>query len=384
MMPPAQPAHEEGSSHPIAPDMQLSTTYRRPGSKSQVGQHLSEVGEAALDWQDPPVHIYSRFTTETRGRVEKVLSELLQADALTYASGLTAANAAILHYSPTVIAIRKGYHGVHAAIEIYQRTHDNVKVIDLDDEYPKLESTLRGETVNRGLMVWVESPLNPTSEARDIQHYADRAHSVGGRLVVDSTFAPLQETFACGTDMVMHSATKYFGGHSDLLAGVLAVQSKSQWNQLFADRSHLGGMPGNFESWLLLRSLRTLQVRWKQQSQTALLLANWLQSLVAGANEPSEDAQDHALMQSQIVQRVWHASFQPRRDPDPAKVPRQEEGKDFDPSAQMKTGWPATFAIRVSSHHAAHTMQLQTLTHSHSCPRKGTPTDYPTRRTTLP
>jgi cystathionine gamma-synthase len=328
--------------------MQLSTTFRRPGVRSEVGKSLQDLGEGGLDWQDPPVHVYSRYTTETRGRAEKVLSGVLEAHALTYASGLTAAYAAILHYSPKVIAIRKGYHGVHAGIETYQRSHDDVKVIDLDDEYPQLTTKMRGDAVNRGLLVWVESPLNPTGEARDIQHYADRAHKVGGCVIVDSTFAPLQGTFEHGADMVMHSATKYFGGHSDLLAGVLAVKSKAQWTQLFDDRCNIGGMPGNFEAWLLLRSLRTLQVRWRQQSTTALKLANWLQSLVAGASSQSEDHEDQDIIQKEIVSRVWHASFQPRNDLDPAKEPRFNEGKDFDPSAQLKNGWPATFAIRVS------------------------------------
>lgn len=329
--------------------MQLSTTYRRPGSNSKEGQYMNEVGEAGLDWQDPPGHVYSRYTSETRGRVEKVLSGLLEANALTYASGLTAAYAAILHYSPKVIAIRKGYHGVHSGIETYQRSHDDVKVIDLDDEYPQIETAkMRGDAVNRGLLVWVETPLNPTSEARNIQMYADRAHKVGGSLIVDSTFAPLQNTFEFGADMVMHSATKYLGGHSDLLAGVLAVKSKDEWVHLFEDRTYIGGMPGNLESWLLLRSLRTLQVRWKQQSTTALKLANWLQSLVEGVQEQSKEKEDEEIVRAKVISRVWHASFQPRRDADTSKEPRLDEGKNFDPSFQMKAGWPATFAFRVS------------------------------------
>lgn len=328
--------------------MQLSTTYRTPGPDSKAGLLLEEIGEAGLNWQDPPVHIYSRYTSETRGRVEKVLSQILGAHALTYASGLTAAYAALLHYSPKVIAIRKGYHGVHSGIEIYQRVRD-VKIIDLDDEYPKLEVNEREGTPANGLLIWVESPLNPTSEARNIQYYANRAHSVGGSIAIDSTFAPLQRCFDFGADMVMHSATKYFGGHSDLLAGILAVKSKSQWDQLFNDRTYVGGMPGNFETWLLLRSIRSLKVRWQQQSQTALQLANWLQSLVHEAERPSKAIEDQDLMKNKVVTRVWHASFQPRKDADPAKSPRFDEGKDFDPGEQMREGWPATFAIRVSA-----------------------------------
>jgi len=346
-----QPPYDEDSSHAIAPDMQLSTTYRKPGPKSKVWDGYHEKGgEEGQDWQDPPMHVYSRYTSETRGRVEKVLTEILQAHSITFASGLTAAYAAIIHYSPTIVAIRKGYYGVHSAIETYARGRRDVKVIDLDDEYPQLETKSRDGTANGGLLVWVESPLNPTSEARDIKRYAERAHKVGGIVVVDSTLAPLQNVFDMGADMSMHSATKYFGGHSDLLTGVLAVKSKKEWSQLFDDRKNIGGMPGNFEAWLLLRSLRTLHVRWRQQSQTGVKLAQWLQSLVAEAKVPSRDPQDQDIIKAGIMNRVWHASFQPRQDVDPAKAPRFEEGgKDFDPSNQMKEGWPATFAFRVST-----------------------------------
>lgn len=298
------------------------------------------------------VHVYSRYTSETRSRAEKVLTGMLDAHALTYASGLTASYAAVLHYAPSVIAIRKGYFGVHAGINIYQRSHP-VKIIDLDDEYPELEITKRSHnaqtsqgTPQGGLLVWVESPLNPTGEVRDIEQYAKRAHAANGVIVVDSTFAPLQDVFGAGVDMVMHSATKYFGGHSDLLMGILATKDQAQWAQLFDDRSHIGSMPGNMESWLLLRSLRTLKVRWSQQSQTATELARWLQSLVPGTKEELSDDDQH-IRQSSIIERVWHASFQPRQDTDPSKTPRLIEGKGFDPRHQMKAGWPATFAFRV-------------------------------------
>lgn len=346
----SQPDHNTEQNYAIAPDLQVTTTYRRPHPESTLGKHLGEVGEAGLNWQEPPSHIYSRYTSDTRSRSEKVLSGLLDANAITYASGLAASYSAVLHYAPSVIAIRKGYFGVHAGIEIYQRAHQ-VRIIDLDDEYPTLPKETRGngdQTPKGGLLVWVESPLNPTGEARDLRHYAARTHAAGGVMAVDSTFAPLQDVFACGADMVMHSATKYFGGHSDLLAGIIAVKSKAEWDQLFLDRSHIGNMPGNMEAWLLLRSLRSLQVRWRQQSSTALLLANWLQTLVPSADAPAaSDVVDNALTNAGLVQRVWHASFQPRQDADPSPNPRFAEGKDFDPRNQFTAGFPATFAFRV-------------------------------------
>lgn len=339
----------------------MSTTYRKPGPNADVWKGFEENGgEDGLDCQTPPMHIYSRYTSETRSRVEKVLSEILEANTLTFASGLTAAYAAILHYSPSVVAIRRGYHGVHAGLNTYRRSRSDLKIIDLDDDYLEITTTSRDGTPNGGLLVWVESPLNPTSEARDIKHYAQRAHKVGGVLLVDSTLAPLQKVFALGADMAMHSATKYLAGHSDLLAGVLATKSASEWKQLFFDRSNIGGMPGNFEAWLLLRSIRTLNVRWKQQSKTALQIAQWLQSLVADAVNQSKDAEDQDIIKAKIMRRVWHASFQPRKDEDSARIHKIEGGKNFDPSEQMAEGWPATFAFRLSEKKIANQLPHET------------------------
>lgn len=307
-------------------------------------------------------HIYSRYTSETRARAEKVLSGIMAGHALTYASGLAAAYAAVLHYAPAVIAIRKGYHGVHSSIDVFLRTHPNTRIIDIDDEYPadlppssSTTGTGTGSSASGGLLVWLETPLNPTGEARDIAHYAQRAHAAGtgAHLVVDSTFAPLQRALDHGADMAMHSGTKYFGGHSDLLVGVLAVREKAAWAALWHDRTYVGATPGNLESWLLLRSLRTLEVRWQRQSATATKLAAWLRSLAVSTTPPAELStadEDRALLENRIVERVWHASLQPRRDKDPSATPREVEGgSDFDPKEQLRHGWPACFAFRVRS-----------------------------------
>lgn len=105
-----------------------------------------------------------------------------------------------------------------------------------------------------------------------------KVHAVGGKLIVDSTFAPppLQYPFKWGADMIMHSGTKYFGGHSDLLCGVLITKTREEWYPLWNDRTYIGNTPGNLESWLLLRSLRTLHLRVPRQSENATALAGWL------------------------------------------------------------------------------------------------------------
>jgi cystathionine gamma-synthase len=202
--------------------------------------------------------------------------------------------------------------------------------------------------------VWLETPLNPSGEARDIAHYASLARKVGGKVAVDATFAPppLQNPFAQGADMVMHSGTKYFGGHSDVLIGVLAVQDKAEAAAMWHDRTYLGSTPGNLESFLLLRSLRTLGVRIARQSETATKIAAWLWAL-SPANTSVDEAQlheqDKTLRGTGIVGWVSHSSLQPRGpDLQDKGSKKRPEGVGFDPRAQMPGGFGATFSIRLS------------------------------------
>ena len=145
----------------VAPMLSLSTTFRAPHPDSELGPRMSEF---ATNPQDPPVHVYSRFTQSTTVRTEKVLSSLLGANAITYASGLQAATAMLNYFSPSTIAIRRGYQGVHETIKVYARGR-NVRVIDLDDELPDNAGELAQDDSGvriGGTVVWVETPLNPT------------------------------------------------------------------------------------------------------------------------------------------------------------------------------------------------------------------------------
>lgn len=126
---------------------------------------------------------------------------------------------------------------------------------------------------------------------------------------MDSTFAPpgLQDPFLFGADLVMHSGSKYFGGHSDVLCGVLATQRKDWYKQLSADRLFLGSVMGNMESWLGVRSLRTLEVRVQRQSQNATKLVSWLNTALR-TTDPAAGS-DEAAVQS-VLAEVFHASLQ--------------------------------------------------------------------------
>lgn len=322
----------------------MSTTFRQPHPDSELGKAAHATFDAP---EKPTVHVYSRYTQDTSGRVEQVLSSLLEGHALTYSSGLSASLAVVTAVNPSVIAVRRGYFGVHNVFQIYSRGRD-VKFIDLDDEYPIIEGNADPESGLRqgGLLVWVESPLNPTGEARDLAHYAKRAHDAKAYMGVDSTFAPppLQNPFVQGADFVMHSGTKYFGGHSDVLAGVVATKDYKAFKTMWHDRAMYGNVLGSLEAYLLLRSLRTLSLRVRQQSKTATELVKWLHSLTKGQSAPPDVPKE--LTDGQFIQRVYHSSLQPRHDSDTDLNEHSKlEKRDFDPSQQMPGGASPTFAI---------------------------------------
>ncbi|RPD67064.1 cystathionine gamma-synthase [Lentinus tigrinus ALCF2SS1-7] len=297
----------------VAPSVSVSTTFRTP--KPIDGQPREE-----FDMWNPPRHIYSRYTQGVTTRTERVLSKLNGGYALTFASGLAASFAALVYLAPKRVAIKGGYFGCHATIDIYKRSRNgDLPLIDIDDEFQP------------GDLCWLETPLNPTGEARDIKYYADKVHAAGGHLLVDSTFAPppLQYPFKWGADVVLYSGTKYFGGHSDLLCGILVVPTLETWKELGHIRTYLGNMMGSFESWLLLRSLRTFHLRIPRQSENATGLAQWLSK--------AADGNAHDGIPAGVILKVWHSSLQGK------------DARGFEPKTQLEGGWNATFAILMTN-----------------------------------
>ncbi|BGP12900.1 hypothetical protein JCM10213v2_006425 [Rhodosporidiobolus nylandii] len=282
---------------PVSPAISTSTTFRHPTLEQQAA---APPGHYDVDWNphNPSRHIYSRETQPVGTRVEKVLSDLIGGPTLIYSSGIAACFAILLHVRPDVIAVTGGYFGCHGSFDIYRRTRgtDQVSIIALDDEYPK----------DKKVLVWLETPLNPTGESRSIAAYSKKAKDVGATLAVDATFAPppLQEPFKWGADIIMHSGTKHFGGHSDLLAGTVTVKSEEEWHQLFDDRVHTGSNAGSLDTWLLLRSLRTLNLRIQRQAVSGTALAHYLHSLTG------PDAGDLAG----VIKTVWHTALQDDAD----------------------------------------------------------------------
>jgi cystathionine gamma-synthase len=245
----------------IAP-IHPSTTYERDGDNQLIGE---------MDYRRP--------AGPNERKAAKIIAMLEgAADARVFASGM-AAIAAVIDTVPTgghVVAQTQMYYGAKAlmqrAAEKNRITLDLVKPGDL----AALNAACRPGTD----LVWAESPANPDWSIVDLAATARIAHTAGARLGVDSTCAPpcTTQCLSLGADIVMHSATKYLNGHSDVLAGTLATKTMDQrWADIGTYHDKTGATPGAFETWLLIRGMRTLFVRFERQSATALHLAQALQ-----------------------------------------------------------------------------------------------------------
>ena len=286
----------------VAPPLHVSTTFRYPSSPSL----LIAAADLPASFTPPcDTHVYSRHTAPNTTRLEALLSSLLNAHAVTYSSGLAALHAALVFLNPRRLSIGDGYHGSHGVVAIHQKLTGMVK-LPLDCPADELQP---------GDVIHLETPVNPTGEAFNIASYAAKAHARGALLLVDATFGPpgLQDPFAWGADVVMHSGTKYLAGHSDMLCGVLAVKKKEWMEELSEERASLGSVMGSLEGWLGVRSLRTLELRVKRQSETAGRLVGWLHGLLgSGAKDgAAEEGQDRdAGLVRRVVDKVTHASLQ--------------------------------------------------------------------------
>jgi cystathionine gamma-synthase len=143
------------------------------------------------------------------------------------------------------------------------------------EDFPNLREHLDDNT----RMVWIESPSNPMLNVVDIAAAAEAAHEVGAIVVVDNTFATpyLQQPLALGADVVIHSATKYLGGHSDTILGFVATNDPTIAERLYFLQKSLGAVPGPFDAWLVLRGIKTLAVRMRQHCENAMQVALWLE-----------------------------------------------------------------------------------------------------------
>ena len=243
----------------VVPPIHPVTTFARGAGYEPVGDY-----------------VYGRTRNPTDEQAVRLLAELDGgAEALLFGSGMAAVTALFetLETGQHVVAPRVMYHGAQDWLRrISAKRGIGLDLFDQADP-AALASVLRpGETA----IVWVETPVNPTWDVIDIAAAAEAAHGAGAILAVDSTVAPPVTTrpLALGADIVFHSATKYLNGHSDVSAGVLVTKAADpRWEEIRLVRSLMGGILGSFESWLLLRGLRTLHPRYTLASENALAIA---------------------------------------------------------------------------------------------------------------
>lgn len=222
---------------------------------------------------------YARSNNPTRQVLEQLIAQLEGGHSgFAFASGLAAIDAVVklLSSGDEILAIDDLYGGAFRLFtQVYNRFGIKIRYVDTADA----EAVAAAIGPNTRL-IWLESPSNPTLKVSDIARIAAIAHDAGVLLCVDNTFASpvIQQPLQLGADLVVHSATKYLGGHSDLIAGLVVASNENLATQLKFIQNASGGILAPFDSFLVIRGIETLPLRIKQHSETALIIARWLQT----------------------------------------------------------------------------------------------------------
>lgn len=246
---------------------------------------------------------YSRTGNPTRQALEECLAALENGRfGLAFASGLAAEHAVLSTLKPGdhVVAAEDMYGGTYRLFEKVFKPY-GIQFSYVRGIAVEFEKALLPET----RLFWIESPTNPLLRIVDIAKVSEIAHKNGVKVVVDNTFSSpyFQQPLQLGADLVVHSTTKYIGGHSDLVGGALVVNDESWYAQLQFLQNATGAISGPFDSWLMLRGIKTLAVRMKQHQENALTVARFLEQHpgVAGVYYPGLASHpDHLLATKQM------------------------------------------------------------------------------------
>ncbi|MGI9648606.1 MAG: trans-sulfuration enzyme family protein [Acidimicrobiia bacterium] len=231
----------------MAPPIHVASTYDRSGQSDLV---------------------YRRNQHVTTLRLEAVLGALEGGRAVVYPSGMSAISSLLRLLNPARVCLPADvYHGTRAYVESAPQGWEVVADFD---------------RLQEGDVAWLETPSNPRVLITDIAAVVDELGGRGVTVAVDSTFATpvLQQPLALGADYVVHSSTKFIGGHSDAMGGVVVTADDDQADQLQAARVRDGSIPGSLDVWLTLRGVRTLPLRITRQSESAATIAAYLDGRV--------------------------------------------------------------------------------------------------------
>jgi cystathionine gamma-synthase len=243
-----------------------------------------------------PGHIYSRNTNPTVHAFEEKLRILEGAAAATsFSTGMAAISNtlfALLSPGDRIVSVKDTYGGTNQLfIDFLPRQNIEVKLCDTSDH-----EQIEAEIAKGCKIVYLESPTNPTLKVMDIARLAAAAHAVGAIAITDNTFAtPInQNPLALGSDLVIHSATKFLGGHADVLGGAICGDADLV-AKVFHYREITGATLDPMAAYLLIRSMKTLALRIRQQNESALRIARWLaeQPAVALVNYPGLETHVH-------------------------------------------------------------------------------------------
>ncbi|MGH7922199.1 MAG: trans-sulfuration enzyme family protein [Candidatus Dormibacteraceae bacterium] len=252
------------------------------------------------DEDQPPGYSYGREGNPTWTALEQAFGGLERGHAVVFASGMAASLALLLALvedrSRRVVMGDDGYFNIRTQVSRLGRLIE-ARFVDLDDD-----ASLGKEMEGRPAALWVETPSNPLLRCYDLDRLASTAGQVGAALVVDNTLATpaLQRPLDHGATASIYSLTKAASGHSDVVAGAVVTRDQALWDRLRSWRTLSGGILGPFEAWLVLRGLKTLELRVTHQSASAERLARHLDQHPAvrrvhypalGSRQPFLDAQ---------------------------------------------------------------------------------------------
>ena len=258
------------------------TIHAGQPSEPETGSLIAPIFQTSTYEQEGPGEDkgfnYSRTNNPTRQRLETILAELEGVEhAAVFASGLAAENAVLQAYlrpGDEIVIPNDVYGGTYRILnKVFQPIGVTIKQLDISN-LEALEKAITGQTK----LVWLETPTNPRLLIYDIAETARLAHAKGALVVVDNTFATpyFQQPFELGADIVVHSVTKYLGGHSDLIQGAALAKDAAIFEPIKFLQNATGAVPAPLDCWLTLRGLKTLELRMQRHEENALAIAHAL------------------------------------------------------------------------------------------------------------
>jgi len=288
----------------------LATKFIHAGAEPDpsTGAIMTPIYQTSTYVQSAPGHHkgyeYARSQNPTRKALEEAFAAIENGQyGLAFSSGVAATDAVIKLLNPgdEVIAANDMYGGTYRLFtKVFEKFGIKFIYVDTTDA-----TNIKAAVTASTKLIWIETPTNPLMNITDLAAVSDIAKAAGALLCVDNTFASpyLQNPLDFGADIVMHSATKYLGGHSDVIQGCLVMNDKDLREKLYFLQKSCGAVPGPMDCFLVLRGIKTLHVRMKQHCENGIVIANYLRShpKVAKVYWPGfEDSAGYAVAKKQM------------------------------------------------------------------------------------